>query len=55
MSQVGNAIKMYILLQANGKMKINEIASLLEVDFYNHMAKETISNIDLSVDRKTFL
>ena len=32
MSQVGNAIKMYILLQANGKMKISEIASLLEVD-----------------------
>ncbi|WP_010248773.1 helix-turn-helix transcriptional regulator [Acetivibrio cellulolyticus] len=142
MSQVGNAIKMYILLQANGKMKISEIASLLEVDersvrryrddlevasilidgergkyggyqlyndnlmlglnistqeqnslqlvekylkdsrniaskdisnivtkinamnsarekeqvdFCNHMAKETISNIDLSVERKKFL
>ncbi len=142
MSQVGNAIKMYILLQANGKMKISEIASLIEVDersvrryredlgyasiyidsergkyggyklyndnlmlglnfsvqeqnslqlvekylkdsrhiaskdisnivakinainsvrdkeqvdFCNHMAKETISNIDLSVERKKFL
>ncbi|NLD48230.1 MAG: WYL domain-containing transcriptional regulator [Clostridiaceae bacterium] len=32
MSQVGNAIKMYILLQANGKMKISDIASILEVD-----------------------
>ncbi len=32
MSQVGNAIKMYLLLQANGKMKISEIASALEVD-----------------------
>lgn len=32
MSQVGNAIKMYLLLQANGKMKISEIASELEVD-----------------------
>jgi predicted DNA-binding transcriptional regulator YafY len=32
MGQVGNALKMYILLQANGKMKISEIASMLEVD-----------------------
>ncbi|AEV67985.1 helix-turn-helix transcriptional regulator [Acetivibrio clariflavus] len=32
MSQVGNAIKMYILLQARGKMKLSEIAKALEVD-----------------------
>lgn len=32
MSQVGNAIKMYTLLQARGKMKISEIASSLEMD-----------------------
>lgn len=32
MSQVGNAIKMYILLQAKGKMKLSEIAEALEVD-----------------------
>lgn len=32
MSQVGNAIKMYILLQSRGKMKLSEIAIALEVD-----------------------
>jgi len=32
MSQIGNAIKMYILLQARGKMKLSEIATALEVD-----------------------
>ena len=32
MSQIGNAIKMYILLQAKGKMKLSEIAKALEVD-----------------------
>lgn len=31
MSQIGNAIKMYILLQARGKMKLSEIAAVLEV------------------------
>ncbi|GAE90645.1 helix-turn-helix transcriptional regulator [Acetivibrio straminisolvens] len=32
MSQVGNTLKMYMLLQKNGKMKIREIASMLETD-----------------------
>jgi len=32
MSHVGNAIKMYMLLHKNGKMKISEIASKLELD-----------------------
>ncbi|HHV29533.1 helix-turn-helix transcriptional regulator [Acetivibrio mesophilus] len=32
MSQVSNALKMYMLLQKNGKMKISEIASMLETD-----------------------
>lgn len=32
MSQIGNAIKMYILLQSRGKMKLSAIAEALEVD-----------------------
>ncbi|MFZ5987575.1 MAG: helix-turn-helix transcriptional regulator [Bacillota bacterium] len=32
MSQIGKALKMYLLLQAKGKMKVSEIASLMEID-----------------------
>ncbi|MDQ2085999.1 HTH domain-containing protein [Herbivorax sp. ANBcel31] len=32
MSQVGNALKMYLILQGKGKCKISELAQELEVD-----------------------
>lgn len=32
MSQIGNALKMLIILKSRGKLKIKDLAEILEVD-----------------------